>query len=118
MKTLKTPINERKWLGEEDFGWCPVCHSNALIKGEERWDGLKHDYECQVCSSGGTLETDGNGGFKFVIAENGLDRNRFLGTEEHLTEIGAGMEFFYARENQKIVHEQIEKYKAMEFPSL
>lgn len=118
MKSLRTPSEERQWLGEEGFGWCPVCHSNALIKGEERWDGLKHDYECQVCSSGGTLEPDGKGGYKFVIAENGLERNRFQGTEEHLTEIGAGMSFFYRPDNQKIVSEQLQKYKAIQFPSL
>jgi len=118
VKALNTPIEDRKWLGDEDFGWCPVCHSNAIIKGEERWDGLRYDYECQVCGSGGTLEPDGKGGYKFVIAENGLERNRFLGNEEHLTEIGAGMAFFYEPENQKIVREQLEKYKAIQFPAL
>lgn len=118
MQSLRTPSAERGWLGEPDFGWCPVCHSNALIKGEERWDGLKHDYECQVCSSGGTLEPDGQGGYRFVIAENGLERNRFLGTEEHLTEIGAGMAFFYQPDHQKIVAEEIKKYRAMQFPTV
>ena len=31
MIAVNTPAEERKWLGEEDMGWCPNCHSNALV---------------------------------------------------------------------------------------
>jgi len=120
MKALNTPVSERKWLGEEDLGLCPNCHSNAIIKGEERWDGQKFPFECQVCSAGGNFEPDGKGGYKFVIAENGLDKDRFgeKGTEEHLEEISAGMAMFYKPENQEIVREKIKKYKEIKFPTI
>ncbi|WP_411682180.1 flavodoxin family protein [Clostridium thailandense] len=120
MESLKNPHDQREWLGDENYGWCPNCHSNALIKGEPRWDGLKHEVECQVCSAGGNLEPDGKGGWKFVIAEDGLvrDRTKDIGSEEHIEEIGAGMKFFYEPENQKLLKEKIEKYKNMKFPAI
>ena len=40
MKAVATPPEERTWLGEEDMGWCPNCHSNALVLGEMQWDGI------------------------------------------------------------------------------
>ena len=120
MESLRVPHSERKWMGEEDFGWCPNCHSNALIKGEERWDGMKHQVECQVCACGGNLEPDGKGGWKFVIAEDSRERDRFTdeGRAEHLVEIGNGMKNFYHPENQKMVQENIGKYKEMKFDTI
>lgn len=57
MIAVNTPAEERKWLGEEDMGWCPNCHSNTLVLGEKQWDGLHYPVECQVCGAGGTLDT-------------------------------------------------------------
>ena len=34
MTAIHTPAEERTWLGDEDMGWCPNCHSNALVLGE------------------------------------------------------------------------------------
>jgi multimeric flavodoxin WrbA len=120
MKSLNTTADDREWLGEENYGWCPNCHSNALIKGEPKWDGLKYDVECQVCGSGGTLELDENKQWKFVIAENGHERDRSTpsGSEEHLDEISAGMKFYFEPENQKIYKENIGKYKDMKFATV
>lgn len=76
MKALNTPPAERKWLGDPDYGWCPNCHSNALCLGEPQWKGLQYPIECVVCGAGGTLEQTEDGRWKFVIAENGLERDR------------------------------------------
>ena len=43
------------------MGWCPNCHSNALVLGEKQWDGLHYPVECQVCGAGGTLEQTEDG---------------------------------------------------------
>lgn len=120
MKSLNTDPAERTWLGDEDFGWCPNCHSNLLMKGEVRWDGLQHEVECVVCSAGGTLVPKEDGTYAFQIAEDGLDRDRFgeAGTEEHLEEIGTGMRFFYQPENQEIVKARAGSYKAKTFPTI
>lgn len=61
MIAVNTPAEERKWLGEEDMGWCPNCHSNTLVLGEKQWDGLHYPVECQVCGAGGTLEQTEDG---------------------------------------------------------
>lgn len=61
MQAVATPAADRKWLGEEDMGWCPNCHSNALVLGEMQWDGLHYSIECQVCGAGGTLEKTEDG---------------------------------------------------------
>ena len=76
MKALNTPAPERKWLGDPDYGWCPNCHSNALCLGEPQWGGLHYPIECVVCGAGGTLEQTADGRWKFVIADNGLERDR------------------------------------------
>ena len=61
MKAVATPVEERTWLGDEDMGWCPNCHSNALVLGEMQWDGLYYPVECQVCGAGGNLEQTEDG---------------------------------------------------------
>ena len=30
MEALNTKPEERKWLGDPDYGWCPNCHSNCV----------------------------------------------------------------------------------------
>ena len=93
MKALNTPPAERKWLGDPDYGWCPNCHSNALCLGEPQWKGLQYPIECVVCGAGGTLEQTGDGRWKFVIAENGLERDR-------TTEEGRGVHCDWFAETQ------------------
>lgn len=121
MEAVRTPAKERKWLGDEDMGWCPNCHSNALILGEVQWDGLHYPVECQVCGAGGTLEKTADNKWKFVIAENGFSRDRTTieGRAHHLEEISHTQGGFFANpENIKKVKEKQEKYKKLTFKSL
>ncbi len=120
MKALNTPVEKRKWLGEENMGWCPNCHSNALILGEVQWDGLHFPIECQVCGAGGDLEKTEDGKWKFVIAEDGLCRDRTTteGREHHIREISHTQGGFYTDENAAIVKEKFKKYKDLKFPTI
>jgi multimeric flavodoxin WrbA len=120
MKSLNTPADERTWLGDEDMGWCPNCHSNALILGEPQWDGIYFPIECQVCGAGGDLEKTEDGKWKFVVAENGLcrDRTTHEGVSAHLDEIAHTQGGFYTDENLAIVKEKFVKYKYLNFPTI
>lgn len=121
MKAVATPPEEREWLGDEDMGWCPNCHSNALVLGERQWDGIYYPIECQVCGCGGTLEKTPGGKWKFVIQENGRykDRTTVIGRARHLEEIGQTEGGFYANpENLRVVNERLEKYRDKQFPGL
>lgn len=120
MKSLNTSSEERKWLGDENMGWCPNCHSNALVLGEIQWDGLHFPIECQVCGAGGDLEKTDDGKWKFVIAENGLcrDRTTVEGREHHLQEIAKTQGGFYTEKNLAIVKEEFIKYKNIQFPTI
>lgn len=121
MEACKTPAADRKWLGEEDMGWCPNCHSNALCLGEMQWDGIFYPIECQVCGAGGTLEQTEDGKWKFVIQENGLlkDRTTVAGRALHLDEIGETQGgFFMNPENRVIVGKKITRYKGKQFKGL
>ncbi|MBO4493920.1 MAG: flavodoxin family protein [Ruminococcus sp.] len=121
MKALNTPPEERKWLGDPDTGWCPNCHSNSLCLGDTQWRGLKYPIECTVCGAGGDLEKTPDGKWKFVIAENGLERDRT--TEEgrgvhcdEIAEVQGG--FFTNPENHKLVAEKLPKYTKIQFKGL
>ena len=121
MKALNTPPAERKWLGEPDYGWCPNCHSNCLCLGEEQWGGLKYPIECAVCGAGGDLEKTPDGKWKFVIAANGLERDRT--TEEgrgvHCDEIADTQGgFFMDPQKRAEVAQKLEKYKKITFKGL
>ena len=121
MKALNTPPAERKWLGDPDYGWCPNCHSNALCLGEPQWKGLKYPIECVVCGAGGTLEQTEDGRWKFVIAENGLERDRT--TEEgrgvHCDEIAETQGgFFIDPAKRQLVAERLPKYQSIQFPGI
>ena len=121
MKAVATPPEERGWLGDPDMGWCPNCHSNALVLGEPQWDGLHYEIECQVCGAGGTLEKTEDGKWKFVIQENGLlkDRTTVVGRGLHLDEIGETQGRFYSnRELVQSVNEQIKKYSEIQFKGI
>lgn len=98
MAALAMPEGQRHWMGEEDMGWCPNCHSNALVLGEVQWDGLYYPIECQVCGAGGNLEKTEDGKWKFVIQSNGLEKDRTTvpGRAKHLEEIGETQGSFYA----------------------
>jgi len=121
MTAVQTPPGERKWLGEEDMGWCPNCHSNALVLGEKQYDGLHYPIECQVCGAGGTLEKTDDGRWKFVIQKDGLlkDRTTIPGRAKHLDEIGETQGSFFANpENLKLVQEKRRKYVEKQFKTI
>lgn len=121
MTAVNTPAQERKWLGEEDMGWCPNCHSNALILGEVQWDGLHFPVECQVCGAGGTLEKTADQKWKFVIQKDGLSRDRttVAGRAKHLEEIAHTQGgFFQNAEQRNLVKEQLDKYKKIQFKTI
>lgn len=118
MTAVKTPVEERKWLGEENMGWCPNCHSNALVLGELQWDGLHYPIECQVCGAGGNLEKTADGKWKFVIQEDGYlkDRTTVEGRAKHLEEIAHTQGGFFTNpENREIVAKKIVRYKNKKF---
>lgn len=121
MQAIATPAEERKWLGDEDMGWCPNCHSNALVLGEPQWDGLHYPIECQVCGAGGNLEQTADGKWKFVIQANGLlkDRTTVEGRAKHLEEIGETQGGFFGNPaNRELVQERIKKYTQKQFQGI
>ncbi len=121
MKAAMTPVEKRKWLGDEDMGWCPNCHSNALVLGEKQWDGLHYPIECQVCGAGGNLEKTEDGKWKFVIQEDGLlkDRTTVEGRARHLEEIGHTQGGFFANPaNREIVGKKILRYTNKTFKGI
>ncbi|KAB1438429.1 flavodoxin family protein [Candidatus Galacturonibacter soehngenii] len=121
MTAVKTAPKDRKWLGDEDMGWCPNCHSNALVLGEVQWDGLYFPVECQVCGAGGNLEQTQDKKWKFVIQEDGLcrDRTTVEGRAKHLEEIAHTQGgFFQNPVNREIVNEKLVKYKNIQFKSI
>ncbi len=121
MKAIATPPEERGWLGDPDMGWCPNCHSNALVLGEVQYDGVYYPIECQVCGAGGNLEPDGNGRWKFVIQDNGLykDRTTVIGRARHLEEIGETQGGFFANpEAMATARERAKKYIEKKFKGI
>jgi len=70
------------------MGWCPHCHSNALVLGEVQWDGLSRD-----CTS-------------------------IEGREHHLKEIMHTQCGFDTEENLAIVKEKFIKYKEIKFSGI
>jgi multimeric flavodoxin WrbA len=120
LKSVNSPPKERTWLGDEDEGWCPNCHSSILIQGHPHWDGLEWPIECVVCGAGGVLEKGADGKWKFVIANNGLIRDRFSneGRAQHLVEIGQTQGKFYTPESQAIVSKKIGKFKSLAFKGI
>jgi multimeric flavodoxin WrbA len=119
-EAVNTRPEERRWLGDPDMGWCPNCHSNALIRGEVQWDGLHYPVECQVCGAGGTLEQAKDGSWKFKIQKDGLfrDRTSVKGRGAHLKEIACTQEGFYTKENMEIISSKIDKYKNLQFKTV
>ena len=96
-------------------------NANALCLGEPQWKGLQYPIECVVCGAGGTLEQTEDGRWKFVIAENGLERDRT--TEEgrgvHCDEIAETQGgFFMDPAKRQLVAERLPKYQSIQFPGI
>ena len=118
IKAINTPVDERGWLGDPDQGLCPNCHGGLIFKGEPHWDGIQWPFECAVCGAGGDLVRDENGKVKFVIAEDGLCRDRNVNEcrDKHLEEIIATRIDFF--ENMPTVQERYVKYKNLKVPTV
>ncbi len=115
VKAIQTPVNERAWLGDPDLGMCPNCHGGLIYRGEEHWDGIRFPFECAVCGAGGDLVRNEKGDVTFVLAENGLvkDRNNDEGRQRHLEEIMKTKMHYMA--NLDAVREGRKKYKSIMF---
>lgn len=118
IKAIQTPVEERGWLGEPDMGMCPNCHANLVYKGEPHWDGIQFPFECAVCGAGGDLVKDENGELKFVLAENGLirDRHKNESRAEHLNEIIKTRIEYLQRKGETA--ELAQHYKDITFPAI
>jgi len=117
IKAVRTPSEKRGWLGEEDMGWCPNCHSNALVLGEMQWDGIFYPIECQVCGAGGTLVEE-SGKWKFKIQKDGLlkDRTSVAARAKHLEEIMHTQGGFLANPAaREKVNEKMKYYEEIKF---
>lgn len=98
--SVKTPFEERTWLGDPDMGLCPNCHSSLVMKGEPHWNGVQYPFECPVCGVGGDLVRDEKGVLRFVIAAGGADYDRNVNEcrDKHLDEIIATKIDFFQRQ--------------------
>ena len=118
IQSIQTPVSDRQWLGDPDMGLCPACHGGLVFKGEKHWDGIQYPFECAVCGAGGDLIKHEDGKVEFVLAENGLlkDRNTEDGRERHLEEIiQTKIEYM---KNMPTVQAGREKYKSVQFKSV
>ena len=118
VKAIQTPVEERTWLGDPDQGLCPNCHSDLIMKGEEHWDGIKWPFECVVCGAGGDLQRDENGNMKFILAPDGLCRDRNVNEcrDKHLEEIMETRIHFM--QHQQETEELKKKYRELKFPTV
>ena len=118
VKAIQTPVEERTWLGDPDDGICPRCHSSLIYPGDKHWDGIEFPFECAVCGAGGNLVEQGDGTFKFVLAENGLirDRNKNEARAEHLNEIMQTRMDYLAHRGE--VDDIRKKYREITFPTV
>lgn len=116
IEAIRTPVAERKWMGDPDLGICPSCHGGLVFRGDVHWDGIQFPYECAVCGAGLEL-VDG----KFQITENGLcrDRNVDEARAYHLDEIIATrIAFMKQMGEDPTVKEKINKYRELTFPTI
>lgn len=115
-KALMTPYDQVKWLGDDQQGWCPICHSNSLMLGEPHWNRDAFTIECTCCGAGGELEKTENGKWKFVVSEAGIGKCRSLTPEartDHFFEIQTTHKEFYEVKDQFV--DELKKYKKMKF---
>ena len=120
VQAVNTPVDERKWLGDEDFGWCPVCHCNSLSKGEPHWDGVYWPVECQVCGAGGDIVKDADGKNRFVVAEDGMLKCRIFekSRDKHFEEVMHFHGMTQIPENKEKIKEGMQKYAKITFPKV
>jgi multimeric flavodoxin WrbA len=99
-EAMQKPWDEVGWMGDEE-GWCPNCHSNLLLKGKKRWNGLYYPIECAVCGAGGNLELK-NGKPIFIIDPESLPENRLAATgiKEHYKEVLQNTDIFSANKEK------------------
>lgn len=118
IKAIQTPVEERTWLGDPDMGLCPNCHAHLVFRGETHWDGIKFPFECAVCGAGGDLVKSDDGSVKFVLAENGLirDRNQNSARAEHLNEIVKTRIDYFQRVGE--TQELAKHYREIKFPAI
>ena len=118
IKAIQTPVEEREWLGDPNMGLCPNCHGGLIFKGEPHWDGIEFPFECAVCGAGGDIVKDENGKVKFVLAENGLcrDRNVDKCRDLHLDEIVETKIHFFQHMGE--AQAKLGKYKELNFPTV
>ena len=118
VEAINTPVEERKWLGDPNLGLCPRCHSSLIYPGEEHWDGVKFNFECAVCGAGGDLVKDENGKYKFVLAENGLIRDRNINEARavHLQEIIHTRDNFMSKKSE--IEEEYKRFREMKFDTI
>ncbi len=75
---------ERRWHFYPDSFRSQPLHSarscatidSIRMKSIRQWRGLQYPIECAVCGAGGDLVKTEDGKWKFVIAANGLERDR------------------------------------------
>lgn len=98
------------FLGDQNLGWCPVCHSNVLSLGEPHWNNTQYTIECPICHCGGDLEKDENGKWKFVVQADGQEKSMLNGTgaKDHFFEIRDTMHKYF--ENIPEITEKKKKY--------
>jgi len=102
--------DEVTFLGDENLGWCPVCHSNVLSLGQPHWNETGFIIECPICHCGGDLEKDEQGKWKFVIEQDG-DRKSMLngrGAKDHFFEIQDTMKKYF--NNMSVIKDKVKKY--------
>ncbi|MBE5970288.1 MAG: flavodoxin family protein [Lachnospiraceae bacterium] len=119
IKSIQTEPEKRGWLGDEDWGLCPNCHGGLVFPGEVHWDGVQWPFECAVCGAGGDLVRDeATGKVKFVLAPDGLsrDRNKNECRDLHLDEIVETRIDFFKRQEE--VQKLYPKYKEMKFKTI
>jgi len=119
-QAVNTPVEERGWLGDPDDGVCPNCHSSLVFPGEEHWDGTVFPWECAVCSCGGEMGVNPNTGKPMLLIdpEKGHVSDRCIdeARARHLQEIMLNTKHYY--EHLHEVADEIERYRAMEFPTV
>lgn len=110
VKAIQTPFEDVKFLGDENLGWCPVCHSNVLSLGQPHWNDGGFTIECPVCHCGGDLEKDENGKWKFVVEKDGYRKSMLdgSGAKDHFFEIQDTMKKYFS--NLDLIAEKRKKY--------